>query len=322
MNAKSQQQTPVINSWLDNAIEQLKAAGIPSAQLDAELILDEILGKDRTFLHAHPEQIIYSKQLKKANLYLKKRIKRIPLAYVFGYKEFYGRNFKVNHNTLIPRPESEEIIEILSSIIIPAITNRPLFGQTDCAKQPFAVQRSHELNLVRRRVCCLDEQRASGFKKISLLDIGTGTGCLGITAKLEFPNLDVILTDISQKALNVAKFNAKALKSPVKTLKSDLLDEINSKVDIIIANLPYVDKSWEVSPEVKFEPDQALYANDDGQELIKKLIIQSENRLNNNGYLILETDPRQHNSLTKYAIKHNFKLESKSEYVILLKYIK
>lgn len=281
MNAKLQQQTPVINSWLDNADKQLKAVGIQSAQLDAELILAEIIGKNRTFLHAHSEQIICSKHLKKANLYLEKRLKRIPLAYIFGYKEFYGRNFKVNQNTLIPRPESEAVIEILRKIL-------------------------------------------SSYKKnnIKLLDIGTGSGCLGITTKLEFPSLDVKLIDISQKALSVAKSNTKALKATVKMLRSDLLDKINSKVDIIIANLPYVDKSWEVSPEVKFEPIIALYANDDGQELIKKLIIQSTKKLTKNGYLILEADPTQHKSLIDYAKIHYFTLVSKSGYIISLKYTK
>lgn len=277
MNANLSPLMPAIKVWLTNATNKLSAVGIDSARLDAELILANILDCDRTYLHSHSEQIIYSTQLKRANLYLLKRLKRIPLAYIFGYKEFYGRNFKVSPNVLIPRPESEEIIEILREIL--PTTNYHL---------PFT----------------------------TLLDIGTGSGCLGITAKLQFPHLSVTLADISQKALNIASLNAKALGADVKCLKSDLLSNIKSKPDIILANLPYVDKSWDCSPETAFEPKTALFADDNGEALIKRLIIQSTGKLSDNGYLIIECDPRQHNSLIKYAKKYSFKVLSDTPYVI------
>ncbi len=277
MNANLKQPTPAINQWLTDATAKLTSVGIDSAHLDAELILAYSLGKNRTFLHSHSEQIICSKDLKISNSYLLKRLKRMPIAYILGFKEFYGRNFKVNPNVLIPRPESEEIIEILREILPPTTYH---------------------------------------LLPTNLVDVGTGSGCLGITAKLEFPYLDVTLTDISQKALNIATLNAKGLVADLKCLKSDLLASIRSNPNIIVANLPYVDKNWDCSPETAFEPSLALFADDGGKLLIKRLIIESSQKLSPNGYLILECDPRQHKSLTAFAKKHSFKIISKTKFVL------
>src|SRR5690606_787546 len=122
----------------------------------------------------------------------------------------------------------------------------------------------------------------------------TGSGCLGITAKLEFPELDVTLLDISRHALTVAEDNAKRLQADIKTVRSDLLQSYPLKVDFILANLPYVGKDWEVSPETKHEPATALFANDDGLALIYRLLQESPSRLNPKGTLFIEADPRQH----------------------------
>ena len=117
MNANSMPQTQVIKNWIDGAVQQLIKAGIATAHLDAEIILSNALEKDRTFLHAHSEDLIDESRLKIANKNLKMRLERMPIAYITGHKEFYGRNFIVTKNTLIPRPESENIIEILKKII-------------------------------------------------------------------------------------------------------------------------------------------------------------------------------------------------------------
>ena len=153
--------TPTIKDWVFKASQQLSGADIPSAHLDAEIILAHTLNEDRTYLHAHPEQIISSDNCTIANNLLRNRVKRIPLAYLFGYKEFYGQKFCVNKHTLIPRPESEDIINLIKDYKTPG--------------------------------------------KIKLIDVGTGSGCLGITAKLDNPELDVTLIDVSRAALKIAK---------------------------------------------------------------------------------------------------------------------
>lgn len=258
-----------IEEWLKEAREDLKKNGIESAQLDAELILSHTLREPRTYLHAHGDQVLDDRQEDIANARIELRIDHTPVAYIIGHKEFYGRRFKTTPAALIPRPESEAFIEILKSIMP---ENLPLVKE-----------------------------------KKRLVDVGTGTGILGITAKLEFPELHVTLTDVSQHALNLAKQNARQLGADVHFLKNDLLRDYGSNIDIILANLPYVDRSWEVSPETHAEPEIALYAADDGLALIRQLINQASQWLLSGGSLLLEADERQHAAIIQLAKDHGLK---------------
>ena len=271
MNANLQPQTLVIKDWLDSASRQLMNIGIPSARLDAEIILAFALNKNRTYLHAFDNDVIDKKSAIIADNYINLRLDRTPIAYIIGYKEFYGRKFIVSPKTLIPRPESEDIITILKQLLP---TN------------------------------------------YYLLDIGTGSGCLGITAKLELPNLNVTLTDISADALVIADKNAKKHSAKVSIIQTNLLSNYSIKTDIIIANLPYVDKTWDRSPETDFEPKVALFADSQGLSIIKKLITQAAKLLHVGGYLIIEADPNQHASLIQFANKLSFVVVDKLNYAI------
>lgn len=275
-------QTPTIKDWLDLATLKLKKAHSPSPILDSEVILSNILSVDRTFLHAHYENKLNKTNLKKANKLLKFRQKRIPIAYIIGKKEFYNRSFVVTKSTLIPRPESEDIIEVLKQI----------FNQSKALKLP---------------------------KNPILIDVGTGSGCLGITAKLELPFLNVSLLDISKKALKIAKQNSKTLSAKVKIINSNLLKNYKNNANIIIANLPYVDKKWERSPETDYEPEIALFADDNGKQLIKQLIKQSETHLAPNGFLIIEADPSQHKSLINYAKQFSLSHLKTTGFIVVFK---
>ncbi len=271
-----------IDSWIHEATQQLKASGIPSARLDAEIILAHTLRKSRTYLHAHgDDEIMSDRDEEIANARLLLRCDRTPIAYIIGHKEFYGRQFKVTPSTLIPRPESETIITLLKE-------------------------------LLPRGAMILQEQ------PIRLVDIGTGSGCLGITAKLEAPELDVTLCDISNHALNVAKTNAKNLEADVAILRSDLLADYPFAPSIIIANLPYVDAEWERSPETNYEPKEALFADNGGLALILQLIDQSATRLVKNGLLLLEADPRQHAEIARYAKSHGFAVRGRRDFIVVL----
>lgn len=279
MNVNLMQLTPAIKDWLSDASGKMSTADIPSSRLDAELILADVLGKDRTYLHAHPEQLVSHAQTKNADHNLTLRLKRVPIAYIIGYKEFYGRKFKVSPDALIPRPESETIIELLINILKNSQKDRPL----------------------------------------KLVDVGTGSGCLGITAKLELPNIDVTLSDISNQALAIAEQNAKDLSANVKIIQGDLLQDYPIKMDIIVANLPYVDKLWDRSPETNYEPSLALFAGNHGLSLIKKLILQTRDHLAEDGYLIIEADPEQHYSLIESAKKQSLELFKQEGYIIAFK---
>ena len=270
-----------IEQWLNEAAQELHNADIPSARLDAELILSHTLREPRTHLHAHGDQLLNDRQEDIASARLQLRLDRTPVAYIVGHKEFYGRRFKTTPAALIPRPESEAIIELLKTIMP---TSLPLVKSTR-----------------------------------KLIDVGTGTGCLGITAKLEFPEeLDVTLTDVSQQALSLAKQNAERLQADVHFHKGDLLRGYGSNVDIILANLPYVDRNWEVSPETHAEPSLALYANNDGLALIYQLIDQATQLLKPNGALILEADERQHAAIIQAGAKQGLKHSSSLGLILLL----
>lgn len=251
------------SSWLKRTATSSKVA-----RLDSELILAEAIGKDRVFLYAHPEFELSEAQEQRADEMLAQRENHQSLAYILGRKEFYGREFTVNSDVLVPRPESEVFIEL-----------------------------------------------AKELKPRMILDVGTGSGCLAITLKLEIPAAEVVALDISPKALEIAKANAKKLGADVEFHESDLLSAVkDEKFDLIVANLPYVDKNWDwLSPELQFEPDLALYAGKEGLELIEKLVDSVEPNLEKDGKLMLESDLSQHEAIKAYVEQHtSLKLQKTS----------
>ncbi|MGE5298604.1 MAG: peptide chain release factor N(5)-glutamine methyltransferase [Acidobacteriota bacterium] len=151
-----------------------------------------------------------------------------------------------------------------------------------------------------------------------LLDIGTGSGCLGITAKLELPELTVTLADISRHALKVAETNAEALGAVVTIIKSDLLAGIPAPYDVVLANLPYVDEAWERSPETRHEPELALFADDGGLKLIYRLLEQLPAALTPSGIALVEADPEQHAAIIATAKKYSLSPIATSGYIVVL----
>ena len=273
-----------ITQWLDEAQTQLTEAGITSARLDAELLLAHTLRKPRTFLHGHGEEQLDARQLEIAHARLNLRLDRVPIAYIIGHKEFYGRQFKVTTATLIPRPESEDLIDLFKQALP---KNASLLAE----------------------------------KPLEVVDVGTGSGCLGITAKLEADQAnvatEVTLLDTSRHALNVAKENATKLQATTNTAQSDLLTNFTGVADIIIANLPYVDPDWQRSPETNHEPAEALFAKNNGLALIFELIAQTKTKLALGGGLILEADPEQHPAIQTEANKHGLALDKIEGYGLL-----
>ena len=281
MNENSQPQTLAINDWLADATRQLVFAEIPSARLDSELILAHTLRKNRSYLHAHPEELLTDRSIEIANARLALRIERVPVAYIIGHKEFYGQQFAVTTATLIPRPESEALIELLRKV-------------------------------VPRNISLLKEN------PLRLIDVGTGSGALGITAKILYPELDVTLSDVSRHALKVAEKNAKDHNVDVTLLRSNLLAEYPFTANLILANLPYVDPEWERSPETDHEPSEALFAANHGKALIYELLVQTKDKLVSGGSLILEADPEQHNDIISEAKKYGLLLVEQDGYGLLL----
>jgi release factor glutamine methyltransferase len=260
-----------ISQWLDQASDALKAAGIRTYRLDAELILADSLERERVYVHAHGDLPLPAQSLRTANTKLEQRKKRTPLAYILGQKEFYGRTFAVTPDVLIPRPETEMLIGLL----------------------PDAAE-------------------------CSLIDVGTGSGAIAITAKLEHPDWAVTASDIDEEVLLAAAHNADNLGARIALRRSDLLADIDETFDIIAANLPYVDREWERSPETDFEPALALFANNHGLELIEKLIEQAPDHLTSHGYLLFEADPEQHPAIIAAAKEKSLRHMRTEGYGVLL----
>ncbi|MDO4684288.1 MAG: peptide chain release factor N(5)-glutamine methyltransferase [Candidatus Saccharibacteria bacterium] len=267
-----------IQQWITTATAQLTKAGITSARLDVELLLAHTLGRTRTSLHAHPEAIITAAFLPVLAAQLQLRTERVPLAYLLGYKEFYGRTFTVTPATLVPRPESEAIITQLLTL-------------EETSNQPK-----------------------------TLIDIGTGSGILGITSQLELPHITVTLSDISPAALEVATHNAAQLGAHVTIAPAaHLLSQQTKPYDYIIANLPYVAAEWDdVSPELQHEPQTALYADNHGLALIYELLPQAASLLTPNGYLLLEADPTQHGAIIARAHQVSLATHQQQDYCLVL----
>jgi len=208
-----------------------------------------------------------------------------PLAYIEGFAYFYGRKFTVTPDVLIPRPETETIVEVAKYL-----------------------SNQFEKHFV---------------SPVKILDLGTGSGCIAITLALELPHAEITATDISLPSLEIARKNWNQLVSNHKVtfLQSNLFQNLqNQKFDLICANLPYVDKSWPWldKKSLSHEPATALYTKDHGLALIKRLIREAPSRLNQNGTLILEHDPSQFQPIVTYAKKHNFTAKSHTPYVTTL----
>ncbi len=262
-----------VRETLTHAAAKLATASVLTPRLDAQVLLGHVLGAEKSWLLAHPDDTITLVHQKKFFDLVQKRLKRMPVAQLTSTQEFYGRQFTVNQDVLIPRPETEALIDLIR-------TREPL-------------------------------------PKDTLLDVGTGSGIIAITAKLEWPQLGVSAVDISPQALVVACQNAVRLGADINFATSDLLQHATGQYHYIVANLPYVDPAWARSPETNAEPALALFANDQGLALIKQFLRQVPAHLVPHGYVVIEADPRQHNSIAHFAQKENMRLIATSGFGML-----
>ena len=264
----------ILEKTLKKASEELKKNNILTHQLDAQIILSNIMGKKREFLITNDGIKISNQILKRYERDIKRRIKREPVAYIIGKKEFWSIDFKVNRSTLVPRPETEILIHKVVNIL--------------------------------------------KNKKISILDIGTGSGCVLLSILKELKLSKGIGIDISKKALAIAKKNAKNLhldeRSKFKVF--DLQKYNNGKFDLIISNPPYIPSKVikNLSKDIiDYEPKIALDGGVDGLDLIKKIIYKSNYLLKKNGLLALEIGFGQYRQV-KQILKHNKFREKTKEY--------
>lgn len=275
-----------IQDWLSSATAQLSEAGISTARLDCLVLLADELERDKSWLLSHPEYELQGSEIKNLNTKIVQRALHVPLAYLRGHAEFYGRDFFVNSHTLVPRPETEAIIELLKRLA------------------------------------------SSGFANTNgaCADIGTGSGAIAITAKLELPALRVFATDIDAECLSTAAQNAEALQADVTFLHGNLLEPFGEQKtsdvpDMILANLPYVPDNFQINTAATHEPRHALFGGVDGLDLYREMFEQIQQNNWKPRYILAESLPPQHTVLTGIAKVVGYCLEQTDDFIQLFKAI-
>jgi release factor glutamine methyltransferase len=243
----------------------LASVGIEEARLEAEVLLINILGISRARLYAFQEQELTPQQEDTLATLLERRLAREPLAYILGHKEFFGLDLIVRPGVLIPRPETELLVE---KALLLVVERYPEGGMT-------------------------------------IADPGTGCGAIAISLAIHLPNARIYATEVSPEALQVAEENLQryGVKDRVLLLAGDLLSPVPEPVDMVVANPPYVrsDELPTLQPEIQFEPREALDGGPDGLSVITRLLHQAAGRLRPGGTLLMEMDPRQVEPLRRLA---------------------
>ena len=248
-------------------IQQLEAplasADIPDARLEAEVMIMNVMRVPRHRIYAHQEEEVPAEAVEVLQQLVERRLKREPLAYILGHKEFYGVDLLVRPGVLIPRPETEALVE----------------------QTLFAAMLRTEVG------------------SIVIAEAGTGCGAIAVSLAIHLPAAHIFATDLYENALVVANANVQRhnVADRITLLHGDLLEPIPEKADIVVANLPYIpsESIAGLQPEVQWEPREALDGGADGMEVIKRLLEQSTTRLKPGGAILLEMDPEQAGPLQK-----------------------
>jgi methylase of polypeptide subunit release factors len=334
-----------VSDWLRQSVASLEGAGISTARLDCLVLLEDETGKDRAWLLAHPEYELQGSDLNILNTKIIQRMQHVPLAYIRGRSEFYGREFMVNAHTLVPRPETEGMIELLrmvcnressvlswqdqsrrrekvrsKSIPTPTAKQSSLVHTDEGYKvvwEKHSGNKQHLPNTPTARPAHLRDNDAS----LRLIDIGTGSGAIAITAKLEHPSAIVTATDIDENCLATARHNAKRLDADIEFLHGNLLEPLpeGSKAQalVLLCNLPYVPENFQINTAATHEPRHALFGGADGLDLYRELFGQIKARSHQPSYILAESLPPQHAVLADIAQSAGYNLAQTSDFIQL-----
>jgi release factor glutamine methyltransferase len=271
-----------LRAALKEGMAQLRAAQIPSHTLAAELLLMHALGRDRAWIYSHPEEFVDPAAAEKFSALIARRAAGEPVQYLTGKQEFWGLEFEVTPAVLIPRPETEHVMEV-------------------------ALARLGERGIK------IHMDTGAPREKLRVADVGTGSGCLAVALASELPHAEVSATDISPAALEVARRNAARHGVAERThfLQRDLLTGLENTdpssegarhavpasadgaalFDLIVSNPPYIARSEaaQLQREVHdHEPHAALFGGPTGIEMYQRLVDQARDLLRDRGILVLE----------------------------------
>ncbi len=238
--------------------------GIESARLDAELLLAHALESARLRLYIdHDKPVLPAERDRFRELVRRRAQERVPVSILLGEREFWSLSFKVTKDVLTPRPDTETLVEAVLSKL----------------KGPSAAEPDAE-------------------RRWRILDLGTGSGAIALSLASELPEVDITATDLSEAALQIAAENADRLLQGerVRFLHGDLFDPVaRERFDIVVSNPPYVARrdAKSLPPELAHEPEMALFAGEDGLDVIRRLVAGAGDRLSPGGWLMIELSPEQ-----------------------------
>ncbi|MBX3097657.1 MAG: peptide chain release factor N(5)-glutamine methyltransferase [Fimbriimonadaceae bacterium] len=246
--------------WVTRADNALSSHGVSSPRLEAQILLSTAIDESRSRLLASLPAPLNDLTRRAADSLLARRLNNEPLAYILGKREFYGREFQVGPGVLIPRIETETLIDA-------------------------ALQLRWE----------------------SVLDVGTGSGCIAITLACERPDSRVVAVDIEQQAIDVARENGKLARRVV-FLLSDLFEGVKGdSFDLIVSNPPYIGEDEPIPKEVReFEPSAALFADDGGLAMYRRIAVEAPAYLSGSGHLILEIGDSREQDVREIFARHRW----------------
>ena len=254
-----------LREFLRDARGRLEEAGVTEPRLESEVMLTDVLGVPRHRLYAYQDDAIPEGALDTLEEVVRRRLRREPLAYILGHREFYGVDLKVGAGVMVPRPETEMLVE-------------------------------------RALLVCLERMERPG---LAVADVGTGSGGIAVSLAMHLPGVRLYATDVSAEALEVARANVEkfGLGGRVTLLEGDLLEPLPGRVDVIVANLPYIPSGrlGELQPELGWEPRVALDGGVDGMDELRRLMGQAAGRLAADGVMLLEIDEGQGEPLRRLA---------------------
>ena len=247
----------VLRTVIQDTHRKLDSANIPDARLEAEVLVMNVMRMARQSIFAEQEADVSAQQQSELDELLERRFSREPLAYILGQREFYGISVMVTPAVLIPRPETEGLVEHALFMALMGMESTEL----------------------------------------TIADVGTGSGAIAINLAIHLPAAKIFAVDVTDEVLDVASYNIRAhgVSDRVSLAIGDLLDAVPEPVDLIVANLPYIptDRMPTLQPEVQKEPALALDGGPDGLDLVRRLLTQAEDKLKDHGIILLELDPEQ-----------------------------
>ena len=266
---------------LQSTTAYFQKRGIENPRLNAEHLLAHSLGRKRLDIYLEFERDLAEPELAPLRELVRRRGQNEPLQHLLGTVEFCGNTFLCDKRALVPRPETEELVGLLIA---------------DCRSG-----RDGRLRMPKR-----------------ILDVGTGSGVIALCLAQKFPDAEILASDISDDALLLARENAlRHGINHVQFLKSDLLEKVDGKFDLIVANLPYVSRHDrdQLAAEVLRDPEIALFAGDKGDEIVRQLIERAPAYLNRGGLVALEIGLGQAATLVELLGQKNYgDIETKNDY--------